>query len=140
MELAITKILGIPNGPQENSWDLWVPLSRRGIPKRTLMNYAERVHLSLSDLEKILPISAKTLQRYPKDKILDRNLSGHVVALAKIYVRAVEVFECEEKARHWLKKPNRALGGEIPFTLFDSLMGFQAIQDELERIEYGVYC
>ncbi len=139
MELTIAKILGLSNKPKSNSWDFWVPQSRQGLPKKALMHYLGAIHATLTEAEKILPITARTIQRYPMDKVLSPDLSGHVVALAKVYARTVEVFEDEEKARRWLRKPCRALGGVVPFSLLDSPMGIQAVEDELERIEYAVY-
>lgn len=139
MKLTIAKILGLSDKPQDDSWDYWVLQARQGIPKRALMHYLTTLHASLAEAEKVLPISARTLQRYPMGKIFNSHLSGHVVALAKVFSRAVEVFEDQGKARHWLRNPCRALGMVVPFSLLDSPMGIQAVEDELERIENGVY-
>ena len=139
MELAISRLLGLRKTSRESSWDYWIQRSRKGLPKSSLVHFTKTLHLNFSELANLLPVSERTLQRYPEDKILNRDLSGHLVALAKVYARAAEVFEDEEKARRWLLKPCRALGGEIPFSLLDSPLGIQAVEDELVRIEYGVY-
>jgi len=139
MQLAIAKILGLSNTQETDSWNFWVPQIRKGIPKKALIHCLQALHVSLSDAERVLPITARTLQRYDMETVLKPDVSGHVIALAKVYSQAVEVFEDEEKARRWLKKPSRTLGGNIPFFLLDSPMGIQAVEDELERIEHGVY-
>lgn len=139
MELAISKILGLRSAPEEDSWTYWVPRSRQGLPKSALVHLLKTLHLSIAEIAKLLPVSERTLQRYPNNKILGKDLSGHVVALAKVYSRAAEVFRNEDKARRWLLKPCRALGDVTPFSLLDSPMGIQAVEDELGRIEYGVY-
>jgi putative toxin-antitoxin system antitoxin component (TIGR02293 family) len=54
-------------------------------------------------------------------------------------VRAEEAFGDEEKARRWLSRPNRAVGGHAPLTLLDSDAGALAVERVLGRIEHGVY-
>jgi len=139
MEMAISKVLGLPKTASEDSWLYWVHQTRRGLPKSSLDLLQKELGITLAELAKLLPISARTLQRYPKDKILNSDLTGHIVAIADVLVRSIEVFDDLDKARRWMSKPCRALGGEIPFTLLDSPLGIQAVQDELVRIEYGVY-
>jgi putative toxin-antitoxin system antitoxin component (TIGR02293 family) len=56
-----------------------------------------------------------------------------------IAARAEEVFEDPQVARNWLKRPNRALVGEIPLELLDTETGAQQVDGILTRIEYGVY-
>jgi acyl carrier protein len=52
---------------------------------------------------------------------------------------AKEVFENDETAQKWLKRPNRALGGKIPYDLLDTEEGREQVYKLLGRIEYGVY-
>jgi len=139
MELAISTILGLPKPEKEDSWVYWIQQSRQGLPKSSLDHLQKEMDITLTEIVALLPISARTLQRYSKDKILNSDLTGHIVAMADVVVRSTEVFDDLDKARRWMSKPCRALGGEIPFTLLDSPLGIQAVQDELVRIEYGVY-
>ncbi len=53
--------------------------------------------------------------------------------------KAEKVFGDPNKARSWLSRPCRALGGAIPQSLFDSPSGVKTVEDELGRIEHGVY-
>jgi len=140
MEMAISNVLGFSlSEPLGATWQFWVQQSRNGLPKRSLDHLQKELGLTLNEIAELLPVSARTLQRYSKDKILGKDLTGHIIAIANVLVRAVEVFEDSDKARRWLSKPCRALGGEIPFSLLDSPLGIQAVHDELVRIEYGVY-
>ena len=59
--------------------------------------------------------------------------------IVTVFDRADEIFGDSSKARRWLKKPCRALGGKVPETLLDTPLGKQAVLDELVRIEHGVY-
>jgi|LGOV01.1.fsa_nt_gb putative toxin-antitoxin system antitoxin component (TIGR02293 family) len=122
MELTVSKVLGLPEKPEEDSWVYWVALARQGLPKTALFHLARYLHLSLADIAAVLPISYRTLHRYPEHKKLSGHLSGHVIALAQVYVRVVEVFEDDEKARRWLLQPCRALGGGSPILV----IGFSA--------------
>lgn len=56
-----------------------------------------------------------------------------------IAARASEVLGGQEKATHWLNRPNRALGGRRPLDLLDTDLGIQQVEQVLGRIEYGVY-
>jgi putative toxin-antitoxin system antitoxin component (TIGR02293 family) len=44
-----------------------------------------------------------------------------------------------DKARRWLKAPNRALGGEVPFDLLDTDIGAHQIEDVLMRLNHGIF-
>lgn len=139
MSLDIAEILGMRNAPREETWDYWVHRSREGLEKEALENLLRNLAIRMTEVSRVLSVSERTLQRYPAHKVLSRDLSGHIVAVAKIYSKATEVFEDQEKARRWLHKPCRALAGEIPLFLLDTPIGIQAVEDELTRIEFGVY-
>lgn len=84
--------------------------------------------------------SARTLQRKRSQRTtLSPEESDRLARLARILVRAEEVLGAEDKARHWLGKPNGALGGIRPLSLLDSDMGALAVEQILGRIEHGIY-
>ena len=61
-----------------------------------------------------------------------------ILVLTELLDFGVEVFNNEvEKFQRWLKKPNIALGGATPESLFDSLTGIQEVRNCLNRLEYG---
>jgi putative toxin-antitoxin system antitoxin component (TIGR02293 family) len=51
----------------------------------------------------------------------------------------VRLFESPEVAARWLRRPNRALGGERPLDLLTSDAGARVVEQVLGRIEHGVY-
>jgi putative toxin-antitoxin system antitoxin component (TIGR02293 family) len=114
-------------------------LARQGLSKSAMDSLAQLLGLSTKDLVKYLHISERTLQRYNEDKKLSPELSDHLIQLARVYARAVEVFEDRDKAVKWLKYPSHALGGVTPISCSDNFSGIELILDELGRIEYGVY-
>ena len=44
-----------------------------------------------------------------------------------------------DKARAWLKHPNRGLGDEVPLSLLDTDIGARQVEDVLIRLEYGIH-
>lgn len=49
------------------------------------------------------------------------------------------VFHDKGEGMDWLKEPNPALGGAVPYDLLSTEEGLQQVDDILTRIEYGVY-
>jgi putative toxin-antitoxin system antitoxin component (TIGR02293 family) len=135
---ALAKTLGI-KGPT-SPLDL-IETIRQGLPKQALERLAEALRVKVLDLEHILPISKRTLQRYARQdvKFLPKELSDHMLQVAKVYARAVDVFEDEERALEWLQAPIVALGGRIPMSLLDTSAGVDLVLTELGRLEYGVF-
>lgn len=116
-----------------------VEITRNGIKKYVIEQLATSLNLPLAELTKLLPISNRTLQRYSSDSILSKELSDHVLQIAKVFVKAVDVFEDEANAVSWLKQPNIALGGLTPMDLFDTYSGIDWVIGELMKIEQGIY-
>jgi putative toxin-antitoxin system antitoxin component (TIGR02293 family) len=58
--------------------------------------------------------------------------------LMTLSVHAGEVFGNREKALHWLQSPNPSLEGKTPLESAQTEQGYQAVEDILGRIEYGV--
>jgi putative toxin-antitoxin system antitoxin component (TIGR02293 family) len=135
---VLAKTLGL-KGPT-SPLDL-IETIRQGLPKQALERLANALRVKVLDLEHILPVSRRTLQRYEQQDIecLPKELSDHMLQVAKVYARAVEVFEDEQRALEWLQAPIVALGGRIPMSLLDTSTGVDLVLTELGRIEYGVF-
>lgn len=50
-----------------------------------------------------------------------------------------EVFENPDRARRWLREPQRALGNRVPLELLGTEAGAREVEDLLGRIEYSVF-
>jgi len=116
-----------------------IAAARKGVPMRAIGSLAEIMHLSLQEIAEILPVSYRTLKRYTPNHILTKDLSAHVLELARIFLRVSQILQDEKKARLWLTRPCQALGGMEPLSMLDTPLGIEAVQDELVRIEQGVY-
>ena len=58
---------------------------------------------------------------------------------AKVLEHATTVFGTQRLAEEWLDRPCKHLAGNVPLDLIDNSLGFQVVEDYLERVELGVY-
>src|SRR5262249_55855294 len=116
----------------------YVALIRRGIPRASFDKTTAALSLTLEEASASLKLPKRTLARR-KQGHLDPQQSERLVRLAIVGAHAHEVFGDASKAHRWLRTPSRALGGQTPLSLLDTDIGAQAVEDELVRIEYGVY-
>jgi len=122
-----------------NSYDL-ILLSRTGITKASAESVISFTGMSKKSFaEDILNISIKTLERKQDDEKLDKRTSSLVIEVARVLEHTYQVFTDREKVLGWLSKPNKALHGESPLSLFSIPTGIGMVEDVLTRIEEGVY-
>ena len=97
--------------------------------------------LKISDnmLSKIVHIPQRTLTRRRQDGRLRPDESERVLRIAKIYDKALEVFETEIATENWLKKPSRGLGYKVPLEYADTEPGAQEVLKLLGRMEHGIF-
>lgn len=99
--------------------------------------YSKQKVLSL-----ILGKSVRTIQRQgSSNQPVQLNSQQSAVAFqyAKVLEHATAVFGSQKAAEDWLGTPSKYLEGGVPLELIDNPAGFQAVEEYLERIEYGVY-
>ena len=114
-------------------------LARKGISKKALVALAKKVSLTLEEIATVLHISERTLQRYTPTTLVKTEYADKAIELARLYERGADVLGSEKAFSGWVKTPNMALGGEIPFNILDTRIGFKMVLDILGRIEHGVF-
>lgn len=114
-------------------------LARKGISKKSLLALAKKISLTIEEVASVLHISERTLQRYTPQTLVKTEYADRAIELALLYERGIEVLGSEQAFNSWIKSPNFALGGEIPFNLLDTRIGFTMVLNILGRIEYGVF-
>jgi len=69
------------------------------------------------------------------------NVRAQVSPEAQVIVaHALETFGSEAKAWLWLERPNVLLGGAAPIKLLQTdPASYELVEDELTRIDYGVF-
>jgi putative toxin-antitoxin system antitoxin component (TIGR02293 family) len=65
--------------------------------------------------------------------------SDLLARLARIHDFAVEVLGNHDKARKWLRTPNRALKDHVPLELLRTDYGARIVESILGRIEHGIF-
>jgi putative toxin-antitoxin system antitoxin component (TIGR02293 family) len=111
---------------------------RIGLPYQSLESVRERLNISLPEAAVVLHVPLRTLARRKQERRLDADESDRLYRLVRIAAQAVSVLGTEEKAAAWLRRPNRALNGEVPIGFLDTDIGARQVEDILGRIEHGI--
>ncbi len=124
--------------PLQNVYD-FIELSRHGITKKTLLHLAKTIDFDHKELAMVLHVSERTIQRYDLNKVLNIETSAKAIQLAKLYAKGEAVFGDLERFKNWMEYPNVALATKKPKELLDTTFGFQLLNEELIRIEHGIF-
>lgn len=118
----------------------FVTIIRKGLPSSSLESVSKRMDLSAIATVESLGLAKRTIaRRLQEKKPLNSEETERLVRLARVLAQATEVLGSVEKARRWLQKPSRALGGEVPIKMLDTDVGATAVTQELGRVDYGVF-
>ena len=112
---------------------------QKGFPFRELEMLQNSIDLPLEQLAAKLLISRSTLQRRKAAGRLSPAESDKVMRFSRLLARATEFYGNIDKARAWLKHPQRGLGGAIPLDYAETEIGAQEVEKLLGRMKYGVY-
>jgi putative toxin-antitoxin system antitoxin component (TIGR02293 family) len=117
----------------------WIEILENGFPHQVLDAAIEQGLHSREESE-VLVIPRRTLShRRQKRQRLSLEESDRLLRIARVNAQAEEVFGNPEKARRWLRKPNRPLKDAVPLELLKTSTGAGLVQEELVRIEHGIY-
>lgn len=112
---------------------------QKGLPVRSFEKLGKKLGVSDTLLSRILNIPMRTLTRRKHQGRLNAEESEKVLRIAKLYDKALDVFEDEGATKKWLKEPARGLGGDIPLEYARTELGAREVEKLLSRIEYGVF-
>jgi putative toxin-antitoxin system antitoxin component (TIGR02293 family) len=110
---------------------------REGFPQEVVGSVMNSAGLTLKELSAALDLSPRSLQRRRHQGRLAQYESDRLYRLARIVALAKQFIGDEKTAGRWLKRPNRALGGNIPLELIDTELGARAVENVLGRIAFG---
>jgi len=100
---------------------------------------ARALHVPLETVLTVSAINRRTFQRRSKEKAeLTQTESDRVLRIARVAAEAKRVFGDNDKSTRWLNTHSAVLGGK-PLDLLATDAGSRAVEDELGRIEYGVF-
>ncbi|MBP1625944.1 MAG: hypothetical protein H6Q00_419 [Holophagaceae bacterium] len=113
---------------------------REGLPLSELSLLIRKVNMPQEEVSAALHIPSRTLvRRKEASGRLTIGEGERVFRFARILNLASGTFGSIEKAKVWMQKENRALGGITPMSLLDTGIGALAVQDVLGRIEHGIF-
>ena len=110
---------------------------REGFPPAVVEKVMEASGLTLKEVAGALDLSPRSLQRRRRSGRLARFESDRLYRLARVVALASEYLGDAERARQWLKRPNRALGSVAPIAAIDTELGARTVENILGRIAYG---
>ena len=115
-------------------------LVAEGLPAATLRHLAAAFQTMPSGMASLVNITEKTiLRRLSAKGRLKPDESERVARIMRVFDRAVDVLQSEDKARRWLAKPLRVLDGKSPMQLMVSEPGAREVEQVLGRLEHGVF-
>ena len=112
---------------------------QKGLPFSDLKVLQDSIDMPFEQLAAKLAISRSTLQRRKATGRLSPDESDKVMRFARLLEHATNVFGDANKARAWLKFPQRGLGGAVPLDYAETEVGAREVDNLLGRIDYGVY-
>jgi putative toxin-antitoxin system antitoxin component (TIGR02293 family) len=112
---------------------------KEGLRFQELIALQADVDMPLDQLAGKLAISRSTLQRRKALGRLSADESDKVIRFSRLLRHATDVFGNIDKARAWLKFPQRGLGGIVPLDYAETEIGAREVEKLLGRIKYGVY-
>jgi putative toxin-antitoxin system antitoxin component (TIGR02293 family) len=112
---------------------------QKGLRFSELETLQNSLHMPFEQLATKLAISRSTLQRRKAAGRLSPDESDKVMRLSRLFEHATNVFGDVEKARTWLKFPQRGLGGAVPLDYAETEIGAREVDNLLGRIDYDVY-
>jgi putative toxin-antitoxin system antitoxin component (TIGR02293 family) len=112
---------------------------RSGLPFPAFLALSKQLEISPQHLTAVLGIPPRTVARRKDARHFNPRESDRLYRVASTLSQAVEVLGSIDKARLWLKTPNRALGCEMPLELLDTDIGTRQVEEVLLRLNYGIF-
>ena len=122
----------------KNIDDLMIAVEK-GLPVSSFEKLRKKLGVSDNFLSQIISIPKRTLTRRKQKGRFNAAESEKVLRIARLYDRALEVFEDQQAAKNWLKEPARGLGEATPLVYAKTELGAQEVEKLLTRIEHGVF-
>jgi putative toxin-antitoxin system antitoxin component (TIGR02293 family) len=112
---------------------------RKGLAYSALARFQRNTGLAAGAVSRLIQIPSRTLTRRKSEGKLAPEESDRLVRAARVFGRAMELFEGEgDAARSWLTTPQPALGGLIPLELAGTEVGATEVEGLIGRLEYGI--
>jgi putative toxin-antitoxin system antitoxin component (TIGR02293 family) len=112
---------------------------RRGLAYSALARFQRNTGLPATAISQLIQVPTRTLTRRKSEGKLAPEESDRLVRAARIFGRAMELFEGDsDAARLWLMAPQPALGGLVPLQLAGTEVGATEVEALIGRLEHGI--
>jgi putative toxin-antitoxin system antitoxin component (TIGR02293 family) len=138
---GINKLIGIADNRSvkiKSERDL-TRISRAGLQRKYFKLFSMNAGFSSSDLEQFAQMPRNTIDKEDEYEILTPEATERLIEVALIFVRGIEIFGSKDNFHKWLSTENPALGRIKPQELLDNSFGIQELNDELTRIDEGIF-
>lgn len=112
---------------------------RKGLAFSVAEALAQHLDADLKVVLQVIGLTGGTIVRRKKANVLTPQESDRLYRVLKVTAHAERVLDDPQKAKAWLLRNNRVLGGQRPFSLLDNGAGAEAVEDLLTQIDHGVY-
>ncbi|RST87029.1 DUF2384 domain-containing protein [Aquibium carbonis] len=116
---------------KETTLDFTVPVAR--------LDHLRRLGVSDSEIHRIVAPRRTLSRRRQKGDMLSAAESDRVRRVERVWELGTRVFASEEKFARWMRKENRALEDARPIELLETETGAHVVEDELHRIDFGLF-
>jgi putative toxin-antitoxin system antitoxin component (TIGR02293 family) len=111
-----------------------------GLDFSALERFQRNAALTTAEITELLGIPSRTLARRRERGVLEVDESDRLLRFSRVLGAAIELFEGDgEAALRWLRAPQRALGGEMPFAMARTELGARHVEQLIGRLEHGVF-
>ncbi|RKD12859.1 hypothetical protein BCY91_11495 [Pelobium manganitolerans] len=121
-----------------SDYDL-LELTRRGLPKKAMLSLIQKISFTIQELAGVMHINERTFQRFNDTDFIKGEYSEKAIELAKLYARGEQVFGSLDKFKTWMRTPSIIFKNNTPLSLLDSSIGFSLVNNELGRIQHGLF-
>lgn len=112
---------------------------QKGLGFSTFARFQRNTGLPASAISQLIQIPTRTLTRRKAEGKLSPEESDRLVRAARVFGRAMELFEGDgDAARVWLTAPQAALGGLAPLKLAGTDVGAGEVESLIGRLDHGI--
>ncbi len=122
--------------------DALIACIEAGIQVRVITHLPRALGATRTQVADLLGISYKSFQRLVKSSLrgtLARHVGERSIRILQVREKAVDTLENEGRALAWLHEPNAAFSQRSPIVHARTELGCRHIENELNRIDHGVF-
>jgi putative toxin-antitoxin system antitoxin component (TIGR02293 family) len=117
----------------------WVRAVKAGLPPTAVDAVTAELGFSAAEIEHLVMPRRTLAHRRANKQSLTRDESDRLARIARVALTALETFGNRAKSEAWLRRPNRALQGNLPIDLLDTDDGARLVEEVLGRLAYGIF-